>query len=30
VINFLQEHCGDWEHTAVVILYDDSDGWYDH
>jgi phospholipase C len=30
LINFLQEHCGDWEHTAVVILYDDSDGWYDH
>ena len=30
VINFLQEHCGDWEHTAVVIAYDDSDGWYDH
>jgi phospholipase C len=20
----------DWAHTAVVILYDDSDGWYDH
>jgi phospholipase C len=20
----------DWEHTAVVINYDDSDGWYDH
>lgn len=19
-----------WEHTAVVIAYDDSDGWYDH
>jgi phospholipase C len=19
-----------WRHTAVVILYDDSDGWYDH
>ncbi len=29
VINFLQQHA-DWEHTAVVILYDDSDGWYDH
>ena len=28
-INFLQQK-GDWEHTAVVILYDDSDGWYDH
>ena len=21
---------GDWDSTAVVILYDDSDGWYDH
>ena len=30
LVNFLQEHCGDWEHTAVVILYDGSDGWYDH
>jgi phospholipase C len=20
----------EWEHTAVIILYDDSDGWYDH
>lgn len=30
VINFLQQESGDWEHTAVVILYDDSDGWYDH
>lgn len=30
VINFLQQHCGDWEHTAVVVLYDDSDGSYDH
>ena len=19
-----------WEHTAVIVLYDDSDGWYDH
>jgi phospholipase C len=30
VINFLQQNSGDWAHTAVVILYDDSDGWYDH
>ena len=30
VINFLQKESGDWEHTAVVIAYDDSDGWYDH
>ena len=29
LINFLQENA-DWEHTAVVISYDDSDGWYDH
>jgi phospholipase C len=29
VINFLQQH-GDWEHTVIVIAYDDSDGWYDH
>jgi phospholipase C len=29
LINFLQrEH--DWENTAVIITYDDSDGWYDH
>jgi phospholipase C len=30
IINFLQSQSGDWEHTAVVIAYDDSDGWYDH
>lgn len=30
VINFLQTQSRDWEHTAVVIAYDDSDGWYDH
>jgi phospholipase C len=29
VINFLQQQ-PDWESTAVVIAYDDSDGWYDH
>ena len=29
VINFLQKQ-RDWESTAVVIAYDDSDGWYDH
>ncbi|QHN03949.1 alkaline phosphatase family protein [Granulicella sp. WH15] len=29
VINFLQQQ-PDWEHTAVIIAYDDSDGWYDH
>jgi phospholipase C len=29
VINFLQSQ-PQWDNTAVVILYDDSDGWYDH
>ncbi|SFW60017.1 phospholipase C [Luteibacter sp. UNCMF366Tsu5.1] len=29
VINALQRS-GDWQDTAVVIAYDDSDGWYDH
>ena len=29
VINFLQKQ-RDWGSTAVVIAYDDSDGWYDH
>ena len=29
LINFLQEQ-RDWDSTAVVIMYDDSDGWYDH
>jgi phospholipase C len=29
VINFLQKSA-EWENTAVVIMYDDSDGWYDH
>ena len=28
-INFLQQQ-PDWASTAVVIAYDDSDGWYDH
>jgi phospholipase C len=28
-LNHLQ-HLPDWKSTAVVILYDDSDGWYDH
>jgi phospholipase C len=28
-INFL-EALPSWRNTAVVILYDDSDGWYDH
>jgi phospholipase C len=29
VLNFLQQQ-PDWRDTAVVIAYDDSDGWYDH
>ena len=29
VINFLEQR-PDWKSTAVVINYDDSDGWYDH
>jgi phospholipase C len=29
VINFLQNQ-PTWSSTAVVIAYDDSDGWYDH
>jgi len=29
VINFLQKQ-PEWRNTAVVVLYDDSDGWYDH
>ena len=28
-INRLQ-HRHEWEHMAVIIAYDDSDGWYDH
>ncbi len=29
VINFLQQQ-HHWKDTAVIIAYDDSDGWYDH
>jgi phospholipase C len=29
VINFL-EQTPEWASTAVIIAYDDSDGWYDH
>lgn len=29
VINFLEQQPG-WESTAVILAYDDSDGWYDH
>ena len=29
LINFLQQQ-PDWESTAVIVAYDDSDGWADH
>jgi phospholipase C len=29
LINFLQQQKG-WKDTAVIVTYDDSDGWYDH
>jgi phospholipase C len=29
-INQLQNATDIWKETAVIILYDDSDGWYDH
>ena len=29
LINFLQQQ-PEWSETAVIITYDDSDGWYDH
>jgi phospholipase C len=29
LVNFLQQQ-PDWDSTAVVVAYDDSDGWYDH
>ncbi len=29
VLNFL-EQSPEWENTAVILTYDDSDGWYDH
>jgi phospholipase C len=29
LINFLQQR-PEWKETAVIITYDDSDGWYDH
>jgi phospholipase C len=29
VLNFLQQR-PEWSKTAVIIMYDDSDGWYDH
>jgi phospholipase C len=29
LVNFLQSG-PEWKSTAIIILYDDSDGWYDH
>jgi phospholipase C len=29
VINFVQRQPG-WKDTAILVAYDDSDGWYDH
>jgi phospholipase C len=29
LINFI-EHQPQWKDTAIIITYDDSDGWYDH
>ena len=29
LINFLQQQ-PTWKSTAILVLYDDSDGWYDH
>jgi phospholipase C len=29
VVNFLEQQ-PDWVNTAVIVTYDDSDGWYDH
>jgi phospholipase C len=29
VVNFLEQQ-PDWNNTAVIVAWDDSDGWYDH
>ncbi len=29
LVNFLQQQ-PDWKNTAIIITYDDSDGWFDH
>lgn len=29
IINAIQEQ-GEWGSTAIIVMYDDSDGWYDH
>jgi phospholipase C len=29
LVNFLESQ-PDWKNTAIIVTYDDSDGWYDH
>jgi len=29
LVNFLQSR-REWQSNALIIMYDDSDGWYDH
>ncbi|MGH9414186.1 MAG: phospholipase C [Terriglobales bacterium] len=29
MINFIERQ-PEWRHTAIILAYDDSDGWYDH
>ena len=29
LVNFIEQQ-PDWKNTAVIITWDDSDGWYDH
>jgi phospholipase C len=29
LVNFIEQQ-PDWKNTAIIITYDDSDGWYDH
>jgi len=29
LVNFIQQR-PEWKNTAIIIAYDDSDGWYDH
>src|SRR6202012_4955081 len=29
VVNFIEQR-PEWANTAIIVLYDDSDGWYDH
>ncbi|WP_115718878.1 phospholipase C [Gallaecimonas mangrovi] len=29
VVNFLEQQ-PDWKNTAIIVAWDDSDGWYDH